>query len=505
MSVLSELPTPQAAAQWLGERCAGGTLRSDSRQVRRGDAFVAWPGARADGRRHVADALRAGAGACIVESEGAEAFGFDPLRVAGLRGLKARAGELADAWFAQPTARLRVLAVTGTNGKTSTAWWLAQALAACGIRCGVVGTLGTGEPPLLRDAGLTTPDPVGLQAAFAGFAGQGLDACAIEASSIGLAEGRLAGTRIAVALFTNFTQDHLDYHGDMAGYWAAKRRLFDWPGLQAAVVDVDDPQGAALAGELAAQAASRSLSLWTVSKHGDASLRAHRIRHDGDGLSFEVGEAGSGRVHAVATALLGDYNVDNLLLVLGGLRALGIALDRAVGALPGLTPVPGRMQRVPGPARGPSVVVDYAHTPDALAKALHALRPLAAARGGALCCVFGCGGDRDPGKRAPMGAIAAQWADRVIVTSDNPRGESPQAIVEQVLAGVPAALAGKVGAEPDRRAAIARAVRQADARDVVLVAGKGHEDYQEIAGSRLPFCDADEARAALAGRQECAA
>jgi UDP-N-acetylmuramoyl-L-alanyl-D-glutamate--2,6-diaminopimelate ligase len=472
--------------------------------VRRGDAFVAWPGARADGRRHVADALAAGAGACVVESEGAEAFGFDARRVAGLRGLKSRAGELADAWFGQPTSRLRVLAVTGTNGKTSTAWWLAQALAACGSRCGVVGTLGTGEPPALHDAGLTTPDPVALQSAFADFAGQGLQACAIEASSIGLAEGRLAGTRIAVALFTNFTQDHLDYHGDMARYWAAKRQLFDWPGLQAAVVDIDDPQGAALAAELAVQAPSRPLALWTVSKLQDASLRAHHIRHDADGLSFEAEESASGRRHPVATALLGDYNVDNLLLVLGGLRALGIPLERAIGALHGLAPVPGRMQRVPGPGQGPSVVVDYAHTPDALAKALQALRPLAAARGGALCCVFGCGGDRDPGKRAPMGAIAAQLADRVVVTSDNPRGESPQAIVAQVLAGVPAALAGRVDAEPDRRAAIARSVRQADARDVVLVAGKGHEDYQEIAGRRLPFSDADEARAALAARQECA-
>jgi UDP-N-acetylmuramoyl-L-alanyl-D-glutamate--2,6-diaminopimelate ligase len=241
-----------------------------------------------------------------------------------------------------------------------------------------------------------------------------------------------------------------------------------------------------------------------VSKLQDASLRAHHIRHDADGLSFEAEESASGRRHPVATALLGDYNVDNLLLVLGGLRALGIPLERAIGALHGLAPVPGRMQRVPGPGQGPSVVVDYAHTPDALAKALQALRPVAAARGGALCCVFGCGGDRDPGKRAPMGAIAAQLADRVVVTSDNPRGESPQAIVAQVLAGVPAALAGRVDAEPDRRAAIARSVRQADARDVVLVAGKGHEDYQEIAGRRLPFSDADEARAALAARQECA-
>lgn len=500
---MTEMPDPRAAARWLAERCDG-TLRSDSRHVRRGDAFVAWPGARADGRRHVADALAAGAGACVVEAEGAEPFGFDAVRVAGLRGLKARAGELADAWFAQPTSRLRVLAVTGTNGKTSTAWWLAQALAACGSRCGVVGTLGTGEPPALHDAGLTTPDPVALQAAFAGFVGQGLDACAIEASSIGLAEGRLAGTRIAVALFTNFTQDHLDYHGDMARYWAAKRRLFDWPGLQAAVVDVDDPQGAALAAELAAQAPSRSLALWTVSTRGEASLRARHIAHAEGGLSFEVEESGSGRRHPVDTALLGDYNVDNLLLVLGGLRALGIPLERAVGALQALSPVPGRMQRVAGPAAGPSVVVDYAHTPDALAKALQALRPLAAARGGALCCVFGCGGERDPGKRGPMGAIAAPLADRVIVTSDNPRSESPQAIVAQVIAGVPAALAARVEVEVDRRKAIARSVRQAGERDVVLIAGKGHEDTQEIAGRRLPFSDADEARAALAARRGCA-
>mgnify|MGYP002379178563 CR=1 FL=1 len=494
-----QLDSPQEAARWLAQRCAG-TLRSDSRRVSAGDAFVAWPGATVDGRRFVADALAAGAPACLVEADGAEAFGFDAQRVALLRGLKARVGCVADAWYGEPTARLQVLAVTGTNGKTSTAWWLAQALRACGRRCGVVGTLGTGEPPRLRDAGLTTPDAVSLHAAFAAFVDQGFEACAIEASSIGLAEGRLAGTRIAVALFTNFTQDHLDYHGDMSSYWAAKRRLFDWPGLQAAVVNVDDPQGAGLAAKLAARAECGAPRCWTVSAHGPATLRAHDIRYVDGALAFDIEEGGQ-RI-ALHSTLIGDYNVHNLLVVVGGLRALGIPLARAVAAVHGLSPVPGRLERIPAPAGQPELIVDYAHTPDALQQVLRSLAPLAASRGGALVCVFGCGGERDPAKRPLMGSIAARLADRVVVTSDNPRRESPAAIIGQIVAGIPADRADRVTVRDDRRLAIAHAVSQAGPADVVLIAGKGHEDYQDIGGRRLPFSDAEEARAALRERAE---
>jgi UDP-N-acetylmuramoyl-L-alanyl-D-glutamate--2,6-diaminopimelate ligase len=504
------LESAPAAAAWLAPRLRG-ALRTDHRRVRPGDAFLAWRGGRHDARAHVPAALQAGAAACLVEAEGASGLpGLDDPRVAGLPGLERLAGEIADACLGMPSARLDVVAVTGTNGKTSTTWWVAQALAALGRRCGVVGTLGVGEPPALAASGLTTPDAVALQAAFAGFAQAGLDACAIEASSIGLDKHRLAGTRVAVAAFTNLTRDHLDYHGTMEAYWAAKRRLFDWPGLRAAVVNVDDARGAVLAGELRAEGRA-GLTLWTVSRRGagegaSARLQARALRQAGAGLAFELVEDGRG--HPVATGLLGDYNVDNLLVVAACLRALGVPLAEVAAALGPLPPVPGRMQavRLDGAVPGlPEVVVDYAHTPDALEQALAALAPRAAARGGALWCVFGCGGDRDATKRPLMGGVAARAAQRVVVTSDNPRSEPAGEIVRQVLAGT-AGGSATVQSIEDRRAAIALALREAAPADLVLIAGKGHEDTQEIAGLKHVFSDIDEAlrglrlRASAGGR-----
>ncbi len=492
------LKSPEAAARWL-EEWVTGALRTDSRQVRAGDAFIAWPGYATDGRKYVEAALAAGATTCLVEREGADAFGFKDARVASLPGLKAATGPIAHEYYGKPTDTLQVIATTGTNGKTSTAWWTAQANSRLGRRCGVVGTLGIGVPPGgpaggepgdVQFTGLTTPDPVLLQAAFRRFVDQGFAACAIEASSIGIVEHRLAGTRIEVALFTNFTQDHLDYHGTMEAYWAAKRMLFGWPGLKAAVINIDDARGAQLALELQGS----SLDVWTYSVKGPARLSAEDIRYIDGGLAFRLREG----EHAaeVRSTLIGDYNASNLLAVLGGLRACGVSLEDAAGVVPHLTPVPGRMQRVaPGRVDVPEVVVDYAHTPDALEKAVGALRPLAAARGGRLVCVFGCGGNRDPGKRPQMGAIAERLADLAVVTSDNPRNEAPAAILKDIGAGLQRPQQALV--IEDRREAIARAVREADARDVVLIAGKGHEDYQEIAGVKHPFSDVIEAAAAL--------
>jgi UDP-N-acetylmuramyl-tripeptide synthetase len=498
---LTRLKNPQAAARWLTSWVTG-QLRTDSRLVQPGDAFIAWPGYATDGRQYVAAALAAGASTCLVEDEGVSEFQFDDARIATLPGLKAVTGTIADAFYRQPSQALRVVATTGTNGKTSTAWWTAQALTALGLRCGVVGTLGVGEPPRpghddarIDFTGLTTPDPVVLQAGFRRMVDDGLGACAIEASSIGIVEHRLDGTAIEVALFTNFTRDHLDYHGDMVAYRAAKRALFDWPGLKAAVINVDDAQGAALVAELA----GKGLALWTVSCQDDARLRASDIAWREGGLAFTVEEAGQ-RV-ALQTGLIGDYNVNNLLVVIGGLRALGLPLAEAAAAAATVTPVPGRMQRVPAPAGAPEVVVDYAHTPDALDKALSALMPMAVARGGQLWCVFGCGGDRDATKRPLMGAIAAQRADRLLVTSDNPRSEAPQAILDQIVAGVPGGGASlKLGVEVDRRLAILEALAGAAPQDVILIAGKGHEDYQEIAGVKHPFSDVVIASAALSAR-----
>ncbi len=487
--------TPTQAAQWLNERVKG-TLHIDSRKVRSGDGFVAWPGAAVDGRAFVANALGQGAQACLVERAGVEAFELDSLpnsdRVGSYSGLKAAAGLVASACYGDPSRSLDVIAITGTNGKTSTAWWLALALSnleqTIVIPCGLVGTLGIAKPSQGQfdpvSTGLTTPDPVLLQQTFRDFVAGGLKACAIEASSIGLEEQRLAGTHIRCAVLTNFTQDHLDYHVTMEAYWQSKLALFQWPGLQSAVINIDDSRGA----ELAAILKDSALDVWTVACDREARLQAREIHFEHGGLCFTVSERvdQGEEVHHLATRLIGHYNVSNLLGVIGAMRSLGIPLVNCIRVCSQLQPVPGRMTCLGGVDQ-PLVAVDYAHTPDALSNALQALRPLAHQRGGQLWCVFGCGGDRDPIKRPLMGAMAANFADRVVVTSDNPRGESPQAIISQILLG----LAGHdaVEVQSDRALAIDYALRAAAANDVVLVAGKGHEAYQEIAGVKHPFSD----------------
>lgn len=490
------------AAQWLRSRVTG-ELRTDSRLVQAGDGFIAWPGAATDGRQYLAQALQQGAAACLMEAAGHPRF-TDALSadapLASLSGLKAQTGWVADAYYEQPSQALRVLAVTGTNGKTSTAWWLAQALSSPVLQqaCGLVGTLGVGRVPDLVSTGMTTPDPVLLQRQFRTFVDGAVAHCAIEASSIGLAEHRLDGTHIRVAVFTNFTQDHLDYHGDMASYWAAKAALFNWPGLQAAVINMDDAQGA----QLARQLQDGTLDVWTCSRRGPARLQA-RALDSLQGLAFEVIEGTE--VQELHTGLIGDYNMDNLLGVIGSLRALGFDLAQAVQACAHLSAVPGRMQRVTASqtlqqADGalPMVVVDYAHTPDAVAQALEALRSQAVARGGRLWCVLGSGGDRDPGKRPLMAAAAEAAADQVVLTSDNPRRESPQAILAEMVAGL--RHPGQARIQVDRALAIAEVVAQTAPQDVVLVAGKGHETDQDIMGVRHPFSDVAHAQSALQQR-----
>jgi UDP-N-acetylmuramyl-tripeptide synthetase len=496
-----ELHTPGQAAQWLHSQVSG-ALQTDSRKVRPGDGFIAWPGAATDGRQYVSASLARGASACLVEKVGAENFSFSSDRVATYPQLKYASGPIAASYYEEPSGQLDVLAVTGTNGKTSTSWWLAQALTALrpSIPCGLVGTLGIGRAPQpgaeretaeVVATGLTTPDPVLLQQTLRRFVDQGLKACAIEASSIGIEERRLDGTQIRVAIFTNFTQDHLDYHGSMEAYGQAKTALFNWPDLRAAVINIDDEMGA----ELARSLADRPLDLWTVSCKSPARLSARDITLEGQGLRFTVCEGEEN--HALATHLIGHYNVANLLGVIGAMRALGVPLAACVAACRDLHPVPGRMECLGGTDQ-PMAVIDYAHTPDALGQALQALRPLAQQRGGQLWCIFGCGGDRDPIKRPLMGAVAGQQADRVVVTSDNQRSEKTELIISQVLLGLEG-VAG-VSVQADRALAIAQTLQQADPHDVVLVAGKGHEDYQEIAGKRLPFSDRSEVRHALLAR-----
>ena len=462
-----------------------GNLCSDSRAIRTGDTFLAWPGTAHDARHHIASALERGAAQCWVEKNGAEAFDFaNDARVTCIENLQTQAGAMASEFFHHPSRELSVIAVTGTNGKTSTAWWLAQALAG-----GMVGTLGVGRVDNLRFTGLTTPDPAVLHGFFRQLVDEGVKTCAIEASSIGIEEHRLNGTRVRIAVLTNFTQDHLDYHGDMEAYGAAKRKLFDWAGLETAVINIDDPFGMQLAQALSATQATTKLEVITVSCRPAATHPAH-LRADAihyansrgaeSGLCFDVCE-GDER-HSLQTVLIGEYNIANLLGVMGAMRALGMPLVDVVQACRYLTPVPGRMERV-----AEQVVIDYAHTPDALQHVLQALQPVAQQRGGRLWCVFGCGGDRDAAKRPLMGAIAARYADCVVITSDNPRSESPQTIIDQIVAGIPDT--SNVIVQPDRAAAIDDAVRRSAARDIVLIAGKGHESTQEIAGVKTPFSD----------------
>jgi UDP-N-acetylmuramyl-tripeptide synthetase len=512
---MQALDTAQNAALWLRDRVTG-TLTTDSRKVSPGDGFIAWPGAATDGRRFVDAAVNQGAVACLVERDGLGDFTFPEASArstASYRQLKAATGPIAAAYFEDPSQAIKVIAITGTNGKTSTAWWLAHALTSLSqspsLPCAMVGTLGIGVPKYEAPKGdsasayrfdviangLTTPDPVLLQKSLRDFVTQGVKACAIEASSIGLAEHRLDGIRISLAVFTNFTQDHLDYHGSMEAYWQAKAALFEWPGLQAAVVNIDDDRGRELANRLNASVLHASLDVWTVSCNKPARLHATDITYDATGMRFSVHESGS--VVDLSTRLIGLYNVANLLCVIGAMRALGVPLHECVHACTALAPVPGRMQCL-GRADEPLVVIDFAHTPDALQKTLEALRPLATARGGNLWCVFGCGGNRDAAKRPLMGAVAGRLADHVVVTSDNPRGEPAQTIINQITPG----LAGhqSLDIQPDRSLAILTAVVKAGNHDVVLVAGKGHEDYQEIYGQKLPFSDQAQALAALKKR-----
>jgi UDP-N-acetylmuramoyl-L-alanyl-D-glutamate--2,6-diaminopimelate ligase len=499
---MQTLHSPAQAAQWLRQHVTG-VLCTDSRKVQMGDAFIAWPGAATDGRAYVKSALAQGASACLVEAQGSEAWTAEwhntgHTQLATYSGLKADTGWIADAYYEQPSQALKVVAVTGTNGKTSSTWWLAQALnelnnASQPSRCAVVGTLGVGEPPHLVSTGMTTPDPVLLQAQFRNFVTTGVTHCAIEASSIGIAEQRLAGTRIRLAVFTNFTQDHLDYHGSMAAYWQAKEALFAWPDLEVAVVNVDDAHGAQLAAKLASE---KSLTLWTCSSQGHpARLQALNLQRTAAGLAFDVKEAE--QVVHIQTHLMGDYNVDNLLGVMATLRALEIPLDQALAVCARLQAVPGRMEKVPGVdgIELPLTVVDYAHTPDAVLQTLANLKLISGALDSQLWCVLGCGGDRDASKRPLMAAAAESVADHVVLTSDNPRSESPTAILQDMLKGMKAPLAAYQ--EIDRAKAIAHVIMQANSRDVILIAGKGHEDTQEIAGVKYAFDDRLHAHEAL--------
>jgi UDP-N-acetylmuramoyl-L-alanyl-D-glutamate--2,6-diaminopimelate ligase len=485
---LSDLLAGIAAANPVRDiRVCG--LSLDSRRIQPGEAFVALKGATTHGITFAPSALARGASVVLAEAPAPAVFDAQ-LRVESLvwvENLREQVGEIAARFFSRPSSALRVIGVTGTNGKTSIVQLLAAAIESLGARAATIGTLGAGLVGAITAGERTTPDAISVQALLAQFRDTGATHVAMEVSSHALEQGRVNAVGFGVAVFTNLTRDHLDYHGSMQAYGAAKAKLFACPDLHAAVINIDDAFGRELAGQLAPGVQRLRYAIDADS----AEITARDVRTSAQGLAFHLHTPwGDGPVESL---LLGRFNVCNLLAVAGGLGALGYTFAQIQNALARLRPVAGRMQRIG--AGTPLVVVDYAHTPDALEQALSSLRAHTAGR---LVCVFGCGGDRDQGKRPLMGAIAERLADRIVVTDDNPRSEDGAEIVAQILRGLRAPQRARV--QRDRAAAIGKAVSEAGAGDVVLVAGKGHEPYQEVSGVKHPFDDAEVARGALEAR-----
>ena len=469
-------------------------LTLDSREIKPGDAFVAIAGFGAHGLNFVDAARDAGAAAILFEPPAPDDLPA-PGDAIAVTGLRARMGAMADQFHGQPSAAMTTVGVTGTNGKTSTVQLLAQAWTLRGQKVGTIGTLGAGVWPKIVPTGFTTPLVLRLHALLAELRDQGASTVAMEVSSHALDQGRVDGVHFDVAVFTNLTRDHLDYHGDMASYGAAKQKLFEWPGLRAATVNLDDAFGREL---YAAVGGKVQVIGFSSRGAAGAAVRAEEVQLDGSGIRFllQIGN----QAHPVRSPLLGRFNVDNLLGVAATLHAVGMATALVAETLSQLLPVDGRMNRLGGGLSDdgvglPLIVIDYAHTPDALEQALSSLR---AHTTGKLVCVFGCGGDRDRGKRPLMGAIAERLADVAIVTDDNPRGEDGDRIVADILPGF--ADPARAVVQRDRAAAIAQAIGMAGADDVVLIAGKGHEPYQEINGVRHPFDDTATARDILRRR-----
>jgi UDP-N-acetylmuramyl-tripeptide synthetase len=462
------------------------SVTADSRQVVPGALFLAYPGVHSDGRRYIGQAVAAGASAVLWESQG---FAWDAaIKVAnlGVSQLKNQVAEIAAEFYQYPSRKLDVIGVTGTNGKTSVSQWIAQAMQALGEKTAVIGTIGSGFADVsgngLVETNNTTPDAILLQKMLADYASQGAVAVAMEVSSHGLDQGRVNAIEFDFAVFTNLTRDHLDYHQTMDAYASAKRKLFDWPSLRTAVVNVDDDFGKEMAESL--RVSSKSIVTYGLVQ-GD--VRADKLTLSANGISMKVITPQG--VAVLSAPVLGRFNAYNLLAVLATLLARQVPLGDAISAIAQIKPVDGRMQQFGGKDK-PLVVVDYAHTPDALENVLVSLREQTQ---GKLICVFGCGGDRDAGKRPLMGSIAEKYAHHVVVTSDNPRNENPALIIEQIVNGMTVL----PSIAPDRAVAIQQAIKFANKDDVVLLAGKGHEEYQEIGGLRTPFSDIAVAQSAL--------
>lgn len=507
---------PHLLISHLRDLTAGNAkVTADSRQIHSGDIFFAYAvghgNALRDGRDYIAAALANGAAAVVFDpADGIANEYLDHPECFAVENLAVLAGELCSEWYGYPSKNLNVIGVTGTNGKTSITQWLAQAMDEPNHRTAVLGTLGAGFPGALVQTGYTTPDAPQLQTQLKELSDAGAQNLAIEISSHALDQGRVTGLHIRSAVFTNLTQDHLDYHGTMGEYAAVKAKLFKFPQLENAIINFDDAFGRELAMKLLASDvpqvwgyALSSKAFAGFEKFDDRLKRVYAentvLTTSGYESQFSCDPLGSS---ATQLAVLGEFNLSNCLAVWTVLLAQGMSPNHASKNMNKLSAVPGRMELIhlnkTQRTEGPLIVVDYAHTPDALTKALNALRPIANQRNGKVWCVFGCGGDRDLGKRPQMGRAAQVSADHIVITSDNPRSEDPVSIITMIQAGMSGDLSN-VQALPDRAAAIMAAVRHADIRDIVLVAGKGHESSQEINGKKFDFSDQEHIRLAAGG------
>jgi UDP-N-acetylmuramoyl-L-alanyl-D-glutamate--2,6-diaminopimelate ligase len=461
-------------------------MTSDSRKVTAGDAFVAISGSQTPADHYLNQAIKAGAAVILLESEeSGECYELGGVLVVPVANLKARLGKIADRFYEHPSQRLRLIGVTGTNGKTSVSHYIARLLQETGTPCGVIGTLGYGMPDALLEASHTTPDVVEINRVLSRILVQGGRAAAMEVSSHALDQGRVDGLTMTGAVFTNLTRDHLDYHGSMEAYGAAKARLFTREELHFAVINFDDPFGRQLYEQLDGKCDRVRFSL----HEAQTELWLTGIEQTAGGFSASVD--GLWGAFEVSASILGGFNVSNILASMAAVLSLGVPVERVQKAVERLAPPPGRLEPFTS-GNGVQVIVDYAHTADALNNALVALRPHVSGR---LICVFGCGGDRDSGKRPDMAAEAERGADLVFVTDDNPRSEDPSRITDQILQGFSAP--ERVTVIHDRAEAIRQAIALAVPGDIVLIAGKGHEAWQEIAGQRIPFSDAEQVRHAL--------
>jgi UDP-N-acetylmuramoyl-L-alanyl-D-glutamate--2,6-diaminopimelate ligase len=471
----------------------------DSRNIKPGDVFFAMPGFAQDGREYIAQAFAKGAVAVLAEADVEHAFPItEDQRVVLVANLSRQLSEISGRFFGEPSEQMALIGVTGTNGKTTCSQLLAQLFSLLDRPAGIVGTLGCGVvtagKSVLKDTGMTTPDAIAIQALLAGYVDDGIDRVVMEVSSHSLDQSRVKALAFHTAVFTNLSRDHLDYHGDLVSYAGAKKQLFAMPGLMNAVINIDDPIGAEIATKLPPSVSLCGYSLL----NSNASIYADDVILSASGVFASIHTPwGSGELRS---QLLGRFNLQNLLAVIGSACLQGLALDEVLKVVPRLQSVPGRMELfLPGidlgSDSGPKVVVDFAHTPDALKSVLGTLREHCDGR---LWCVFGCGGDRDRGKRPQMGGIASQLSDRIVVTSDNPRTENSKGIIEEICSGISSNSDYEI--VEDREEAIHFAIQSAADKDIVLIAGKGHESYQLIGAKSLPFSDQAQVRLALRQR-----